>query len=407
MAERDILVPKARYTSSDFARREWERMWKRVWLIAGWEGDVRAPGSYLTYDIGPESILVTRGDDGLLRAFHNVCLHRGNRLRHHRVGHAESFVCGYHGWDWGRDGALRVIVDPESFPRGVPPACRRLRDVRCEAWGGFVWIALGDDAPPLAEYLGRLRDVLAPYRPEAHTLTRDVTLEIACNWKALIDNGNETYHLHRVHPELLDLVDDYDVGPELLGRHSRFRVRFGSPSRRCDDREAIGPSLEGILRKAGLAPEPFAGKIEQARGALIGAMQARLQRDGIDFPDLAPEQLVDNEHVHVFPNAMFNVIVPGFWLFRARPHPTDPGRMFFDFQEYERLPAGAGSVARPEHQSALAGEIAIDSVLDQDTRILPSVQDGMRSMGFEHLILGEQEGRIRHMHDVLGSYCDD
>ena len=73
-------IPKERYVSREFARREWERMWTRVWLLAGWERDVANPGDWFTFEIGPESILVARDRSGTLHAHYNVCLHRGNRL---------------------------------------------------------------------------------------------------------------------------------------------------------------------------------------------------------------------------------------------------------------------------------------------------------------------------------------
>ena len=86
-------IPKERYTSPDFARLEWEKMWTKVWLLAGRESDIPAPGDYFTFEIGPESILVIRQPDGSIGARYNVCMHRGNRLREPGRGHAELFSC--------------------------------------------------------------------------------------------------------------------------------------------------------------------------------------------------------------------------------------------------------------------------------------------------------------------------
>ena len=92
-------IPKERYTSPEFARCEWDRMWTRVWLLAGREADVAAPGDWFTFEIGPESIIVARGRDGALHAHYNVCLHRGNRLCEPGRGHTPTFTCRYHAWE--------------------------------------------------------------------------------------------------------------------------------------------------------------------------------------------------------------------------------------------------------------------------------------------------------------------
>lgn len=395
-------VPKTRYTSPDFARQEW-RMWSKCWLLAGRVEDVEAPGSFFTYEIGHESIVVVRAADHALRAFHNVCPHRGNRLVSVRAGRTGTFLCGYHGWDFALDGSLRAATDPETFPNGLPERCKHLASVAVDTWAGFVWVRLSPTGPPLTTFLGRLPELLAPYELDRHALVRDVTIEVACNWKVLLDNGNETYHVQRVHPQLLDTVDDYEVGPEILGDHSRFRVRFGQPSHRLSER-GIGPGLAGILGKVGLRPDAIAGGAAAVRGALIAATRKHFAERGIGYAGLSDEQLVDNEHVHVFPNTMFNILPPGYWLFRARPHPSDPGRMYFDFQEYERR-SGARA-PRPTHRAVRAEEASLDAVLDQDTAILPLVQRGMSSSGFDELVLGTQEGRILHMHETLSRYLE-
>jgi phenylpropionate dioxygenase-like ring-hydroxylating dioxygenase large terminal subunit len=399
-----IQVPKERYTSAEFARREWEHVWTKVWLLAGTESDVSVPGAHFVYEIGDESILIARGADHALRAFHNVCLHRGARLVERRGGRVGSFLCPYHGWDWALDGSLRAVTDPGSFPGGLPVSCKHLAPVRVEVWSGFVWICLDPSAPPLLDFLGRLPEVLAPYELAAHTLVRDLTVLVDCNWKTLMDNGDETYHVQRVHPQLLESIDDRDVGPELLGDHSRFRVRFGTPSHRLAERHTIGPSLAGILAKVGADPTRIDGGAPFARAALVDATARWLAERGVSYAALSGEALVDNEHVHVFPGTMFNIVPPGFWLFRARPDPRDAQRMFFDFQEWERLPASERPAARVPHETLRAGERSIDAVLDQDTAILPSVQRGMRSSGLSELVLGEQESRIAHLHRTLDRY---
>ena len=147
-------IPKSRYTSAEFMQREWDRMWTRTWLLAARESDLASPGDYTTFEIGPESILIVRQADGTLRAHYNVCLHRGNRLVPPGRGSSSVFRCRFHGWVYGRDGALKTVSDEHCFRDGVDRDAHALRPVLCDSWGGFVWINMDPAAAPLHEHLG-------------------------------------------------------------------------------------------------------------------------------------------------------------------------------------------------------------------------------------------------------------
>ena len=132
-------IPKERYTSAEFARLERERLWSRVWQMAGFERDLAEPGDYFSFETGPESVLVVRQEDGGIRAFHNVCMHRGNRLREPGRGRARFFECGYHAWRYDLDGRLRKapqMAGIEHFDREA----MSLVPLRVEAWGPWAFI---------------------------------------------------------------------------------------------------------------------------------------------------------------------------------------------------------------------------------------------------------------------------
>src|SRR5262245_14141664 len=262
-------IPKERYLSCDFAQLEWERMWTRVWLLAAWERDVERPGDWCTFDVGPESIIVARDRTGRLHAHYNVCLHRGNRLCEAGRGHDPTFSCRYHAWEWNLDGTLRHATDAEGFPGGLPPGLR-LGSLRCETWGGFVWVAMDPDAEPLADYLGVIPAHLAPYHFEEHVLVDDVTLDLACNWKTCVDAFNEAYHVQGTHPELLEYSDDVNVQIDFYGRHSRFIYPVGTPSPRLG-RLARVPRWLGdiVLRGVGIDPDTFAGSAADVKPAAL------------------------------------------------------------------------------------------------------------------------------------------
>src|SRR5262249_33996726 len=156
------LVAKERYTSSEFAALEMERLWPRVWQVACREEELPNRGDFVEYPIGDQSILVVRGDDGAISAFHNACMHRGTGLANGCGSLPGVIQCRYHGWRYDLTGALVGVPDREEFP-GLPDDVR-LGPVRCDTWGGFVFVNMDADAPPLLEFLDPIPKILGPYR---------------------------------------------------------------------------------------------------------------------------------------------------------------------------------------------------------------------------------------------------
>ena len=400
------LVPKERYTCPDYARREWERMWTRCWLLAGLESDLREPGDYLTFEIGPESILVVRQRDGGILARHNVCMHRGNRLREPGTGHAELFACQYHGWKYGIDGCLVEAVDAHCFPQGTPRERLSLRPVRVDTWGGFVWVNLDANAGPLRDYLGVIPEHLDPYHFDEWWLSHDATIEVDCNWKTSVDAFNEAYHVAATHPQTLEFTDDVNVPLDCYELHTRMIFREAIASPRHPGHGTVTPLVKRyFLQGAGIDPAGFTGGPQEARKAVAEAIRKQGPMLGCDFSELNDEQMVDDFHYTLFPNVTLNIHSRFTWIFRHRPHPDDPNRMFFDFWQIVRAPAG--SVPRPEptrlcaRDGATLAHVPGGDVLDQDLYNLPRIQAGMRSAAFPGLHLSNQEIRIRHFHDVL------
>ena len=146
-----------RYSSREFMALEWQRLWPRVWLIAGVSSDLPGEGHFTTFDVGPESFIVVRTEDGL-RAYYNVCSHRGTRLVSDQRGKKERFVCPFHSWRFSaRTGELLAITDEDSFrPEAI---CHRpgLTEVHCQEHAGIVFIHMGDNPPPLAGAIGPAR----------------------------------------------------------------------------------------------------------------------------------------------------------------------------------------------------------------------------------------------------------
>ena len=395
-------IDARRYISREFMRLEWERIWTKVWLLGARELDIPEPGDYVVTEIGRESILIVRQQDGGIRAFYNVCQHRGSRLRACGLGSTESFKCQYHHWDYNLDGTYRRIPDIETFPQGKPPY--GLTEVRCETWGSFVWFTLNESPPSLAEFLDPIAHHLDPYQFHKMVQTRDITVEWDCNWKTSVDAFNESYHVQGIHPQLLWYLHDIDIQIDCYGRHSRYLIPFATISPRVRTPPAIPESIKMIMKAAGIDPADYDGRIQDIRRDVQQRKRQHGPEHGKDYSRLNDDQLTDDYHYLIFPNLSLNVHADDFWIFRQRPHPSDPDKMFYDIMTYELVPDGKEWPARAEPQRWKHGDKSIGLVLDQDAANLPGVQAGMHSKGFKGIWAGRQELRIRHFHKVIDYY---
>ncbi len=404
-------IAKSRYISRAFAKLEERHLWPRVWQLAGIERDLVTAGDYFTYEIGKESVIVGRQPSGEIRAFHNVCMHRGNRLVEPGTGHVRSFTCLYHAWRYGVDGELEKALDAETFKQGCSGEELRLQEVRCELWGGFVWINLDSGAMPLADYLGVIPEHLDPYHFEEMKIANEYTLEIACNWKTSMDAFHESYHIFGTHPDTLDVNDDVNVPLDCYDLHSRMILQLGVASPRHPDHGKVNDRIkEHFLARAGIDPDTFDGGALDVRPAVARSVrEVQGPAMGIDFSELDDSQLIDDYHYSIFPNVTFNIFGRSAWLFRHRPNPADPDKMYFDFYNLIRLPSA--DLPRPAKEICVSTDDLVleplgggGELLAQDTFNLPRIQQGMHSAGFSGLHLGEQEIRIRHFHRNLDRF---
>ena len=400
---------------------EWDHIWTKVWLRGGLSQDLQEPNSYVTTEIGNWSILITRGEDGKTRAFHNVCKHRGNTLAQQPRGVLTdgTFKCGYHRWQYDAQGKLVEAPDPETFPQGVCDPSLHLDELPCEEWNGWVMYSLNKDVKPLKEWLGPMDEHLSAYNFDKMKLIMDMTVEWNCNWKASVDAFNETYHVWGTHPQLMDWLDDINVQIDLYDIHNRYLVPFGVPSPRPHiDQEEIGPNLKNYMAQNGLDPETYKGNAQEVRRDIQLAQRERAKTEGFDFSKLNDDQLSDDYHYCVFPNVTLNTHATNYMMFTQRPHPEDPNKCFYDLQMFT-LPNDTDNkrtadvakrggqdqsdgYVRPEHQYVKDGEEhTLGEVLDQDAHNLPFVQKGMNNPAYKGLWCGKQERRIIHFHQVV------
>jgi hypothetical protein len=280
---------------------------------------------------------------------------------------------------------------------------------------------MNEDCESLEEFLGVIPEHLGPYHLEDMYLIQDKTIEWNTNWKASVDAFNEVYHVQGIHPQILESLDDVNVQIDLYERHNRYLVPFGLVSPRYPNQDEVTSSLKGMMLTAGIDPETFEGNMADVRPAMQVATRAKAEAAGMDFSDLNDDQMTDDYHYYIFPNLTFNTHAGGVMMFRQRPHPTDPNKMFYDLQNFALIPAvvthngadaGAGQRSsiepppRPKHETFKHGEISLGLGLDQDSYNLPRVQKGMKSKAYKGLLINYRERRIRHMHKTLTDYVE-
>ncbi len=211
-------IPSAWYTDPAFHAIDSELVLARSWQAVGHAAQVAREGQYLVATVADDPVIVVRGRDGALRAFFNVCRHRGGPLAL-EDGCARALQCKYHGWTYLLDGTLRGVpaMDrTELFDR----ADFSLVPLRVESWQGLVFVNLDPSAEPLDRCVAGIAERIAPMRLDALTFAREVRYEVAANWKVYVDNFLEGYHVPYVHPELVKLYDYQNYATEVFDRYS-------------------------------------------------------------------------------------------------------------------------------------------------------------------------------------------
>ncbi len=216
-------LPGEYFASDEIFRLERERIFRRSWLLAGHVSQLASAGSFFLFEFDRESVLVVRDAEGEIRAFHNLCRHRGTRLCGDPSGElGRAIQCPYHAWTYGLDGALRGAPNMTEVP-GFDKEDYPLLPVALANWQGFLFVNLSSAPVPFAEALPGLVGKFAEWRlAELRSVHRTV-YEVEANWKLFFHNYSECYHCPGVHPHLNKLTpyrnteNDLDEGPVLGG----------------------------------------------------------------------------------------------------------------------------------------------------------------------------------------------
>lgn len=414
-------MSRERYFSAEWMEEENRKLWPKVWNWAIREENIPYPGDFRTVRIGKESILIVRGEDEVIRAFYNVCPHRGNRLvMTEQGGFADCITCPFHSWKFELSGENCHVTDRETFR---PEALERnldLEEVRCESWEGFVFVNMDKDAAPLREHLGPLVEHAVPYKLADMRIMRRVRAVWDANWKVGFDGFAEAYHVHAIHPQILPIFDDYYAQIDLYPHGmSRAITKFASPSPRLAE-QGLNATLRATMEEVGLDPDAFHGDISEVRPLVQKAKRERAAELGLDWSGFLDGQLTDDWNYAIFPNILLGLHPEGANLLLFRPHPDDPRKFIFDViilmhpqkskdfvpPAYMGLPPDAD--VSGEHEAEVIEidwrEGGLGQLFDQDALLFTQIQEGVESAGFRGSILSQQEMRLGHFHAELDRY---
>ena len=400
-----------RYTDPEFMEREWCQIWSKVWLLVARAPDMPNSGDYSVEDIGAESFITMRQNDGRVRVFTNQCPHRGGRLILKPEGNINEIVCPHCKATWSLDGAPTSML-------GVS-----LTQFRNDNIAGFVFMTMNETAPTLQEYLGPVWDDWQRYKSEDWVRTSAATVAVDCNWKVPQDNSCESYHLPTVHPQGEYWIEhDYkqcifdwcDEG------HNRMAIQMGAPSQSLKNKDLrIDDQLTSMLTPWGLDPKDFVGREYDTRLALQMAKREHAESKGYRIEDLEDDQLTDAYHYNIFPNVTVSFAGCEYVsMQRMRPHPQNPEKCFYDNftfgakgSESDADLNGLGGKEwlqeGKDRQFFTYGERLMNRrIADQDLSIVVGQQLGLGSRGFTGVTLAKQEHRVQRFHEVIDQYLE-
>lgn len=402
-------VPKERYYAADFYALEAERLWPRVWQMACRLEEIPAARDWVEYEILDQSVIVVRGDDGTVRAFHNACRHRGVRVVTGRGSCARGFTCPFHGWCYGADGKNTFVSQSRTFAaHNLQPDDIDLVPVRCETWGGCAWINLDDAAPPLRACIEPAATILDAWQVQSLRTEWWRAFRLPVNWKLAQEAFQEQYHVVTTHPRL--------VIP------GRFPPREGAT---FDPRAFVAAELHYLrVMSAGMAGMVHANDVRVAEGlrdvalpddpaAAIATWHRTLndavvrwhRERGATMPDLndLDARGVNEPMAYCFPQWFVLPMYSSASSYRFRP--LGPEETLMEIWSLTRFPAGHEPERPAPPDVWECDDPRIPPIPAEDFSNLPRQQRGLHSRSFAYMRLSEKaEGHISNLHRTIDAF---
>ncbi len=432
-----LTYPVTAFLSREYAEAEKEKLWPKIWQMAGRVEEIPETGDFITYEIGDDSIIVVRTGPDTLKAYHNVCPHRGRRLvstpegANHACGKKSRFVCGFHGWTFGLDGKNTYVHDKQDWKGCLNEENTALAPVLVDIWGGWIFINMDLDAVPLAEYLEPAASILNPFQFDKMRYKWRQWVIFDCNWKTALEAFMEPYHVAGTHTQLLTHGDYYAYSapyglhgvsgfdqrdPDLMMKQASTITRAGKGA---DPRISTynlqneiyttvnnASTTETLVNAAKrLVDElPEGTPADEVIKHWLASAKADDAARGVEWPTITPEQMSQAGLAwHIFPNMAVLQGITFALCYRSRPYGDNPDKCIFESYAIERFPAGQEPKTEWVYAEATAEKWGM--VLAQDFGNMAEVQKGMKSRGFRGTLPNpHQEQKVTNFHRQLGKY---
>jgi phenylpropionate dioxygenase-like ring-hydroxylating dioxygenase large terminal subunit len=432
-----VTFPVEAYISPEYAHAERDKLWPKVWQHAGRTEEIPNVGDYFTYDILDDSILIVRTAADAIKAYYNVCSHRGRQLvnvprgTHSARGAKKQFVCGFHGWRYDLNGQCTFKLDESDWKGVLTEKRTHLSEIKVDTWGGWIFVNMDPDCVPLREYLEPAASILDPFEFAKMRYKWRQWVIFDCNWKTAIEAFMEPYHVAGTHTQLLKYAQYYaysaahklhgvsgfdERDPELKMKQSSTitRAGLGTDARvstyelqreiytTVNNASTTETLVNAAKRLVDELPEGTAPQ-DVIKHWLASAKADDAAR-GVVWPTITPEQMSQAGLAwSIFPNMSILQGITFALCYRARPYGADPNQCVFESFAIERYPEGQEPKTEWKYAEPTAENWGL--VLSQDFSNMAAVQRGMRSRGFRGTLPNpHQERKVTNFHRNLAKY---
>ncbi len=438
-----------RYIDKEFLDLEFERLWPKVWQVAARIDEIPEVNDFTTYEIGERSVFLVRVDEDTVKAYHNVCPHRGTALAEDSGTFPHgNIICPFHGWRWDTEGNNHYVLAKEEFKDGKLCASDvALKSINCVVYAGFVFINFDPDCMPFDEYIEPVRWLLDELNTKEmrHYWWKKIPVE--SNWKVAQEAFFEGYHVPATHPQLETAAADFIYAEKIEGEYENYGhhnveyERFANGHGRFFA-GAKGSNYQGNVKRFGNDKHPVDAMADRLQ-LLVDGMDAQVLQPDVDLlrslkdnlpedanlgaeymrvlyedaaaknrpmPNPVPEVLsMWGGMIYIFPNTLVFPQAGNAMIYRALPDPEDPHRSTFEIFSTRSLPADV----KPERAEMEMVEDPFDpdqvyQIPRQDLGNLKRIQKGLRSGGIKQIWLASKNEKIiQGMHEELDRYIKD
>ena len=439
--EQAVTYGTQAFLSREYAEAEKELLWPRVWQMAERIEVIPGLGDFFTYNVGDESIIVVRVAEGssgdALRAYYNVCPHRGRQLVdtpdgvNSVTGNRRNFICAFHGWTYDLEGKNTFVLDPQDWKGALDAECTSLSKLRVDTWGGWVWITMNPDSEPLEEFLGDAGRILSHFQLDRMRYKWRQWVVYPCNWKTALEAFMEPYHVTGTHSQLL-AHGEYYAYSAAYGLHGvsgfdqrdpAFKMSQSSSVTRAGKGEDARVSTYELIEenyrtlKGAASTDTLVNAASRLKDELpegtapadviahwLKSAKADDAARGVDWPEIPDEVMAEAGLAwNIFPNMSVLHGVTFALCYRTRPYGDDPNMCVFESYAIERYPDGAEPTTEWVNLPATAENWG--AILAQDFSNMAWVQKGMKSRGFRGTLPNpHQERKVTNFHRNLARF---